>query len=124
MSNFVHIWSHKEVCDWPHPKNIAIDFDGTCVFNKYPEIGDVVPNCLETLRKILAKGHSIILFTARGKEEQLDEVIKWFEERDMPITIPKPEGNLKTRADLYIDDRSIGCPLILDFKLSKKPFVN
>ena len=45
---------------------IAVDFDGTLVEDKYPEIG--APNGLifEYLHQLRHQGHKLILWTCRG----------------------------------------------------------
>ena len=45
--------------------NIAIDFDGTIVEHKYPAIGKEIPYAIETLKKLQADRHRLILWTAR-----------------------------------------------------------
>ena len=45
---------------------IGIDFDGTIVEHKYPEIGNPVPGALETMKDLIQQGHKIILWTMRS----------------------------------------------------------
>jgi len=66
-------------------KVIAVDFDGTCVSNDFPEIGETVPGCLEVLQKLRQKGHKLILLTIRS-DEKLKKAIEWFGQQ------PRPEG--------------------------------
>ena len=40
---------------------IAIDFDGTIVEHKYPEIGREIPFAIETLKRLQADRHKLIL---------------------------------------------------------------
>ena len=95
---------------------IAVDFDGTIVEHKYPNIGKVIPFALESLKLLQKKGHQIILWTCRtGKE--LDEAVifcqkhgiefyavnKNYPEEQFDITVPR-----KIHADIYIDDRNLG----------------
>ena len=44
---------------------IAIDFDGTCVTNEYPNVGNDI-GAVPVLKRIVEKGHRIILYTMRG----------------------------------------------------------
>ena len=37
---------------------IGIDFDGTCVFNEFPYVGDNVPRAVETLTKLTSASHT------------------------------------------------------------------
>ena len=39
---------------------IAIDFDGTIVEHKYPEIGREIPFAIETLKRLQADRHKLI----------------------------------------------------------------
>ena len=63
---------------------IAIDFDGTCVEHKYPEIGREIPYALQVLREITDRGHKIILWTMRS-EQYLEEAVRCYEERKIPL---------------------------------------
>ena len=49
----------------PAPMLIAVDFDGTCVTENYPEIGRDVLGCVMTLKALAARGHKLILWTCR-----------------------------------------------------------
>lgn len=84
---------------------LAIDFDGTCVKNAYPAVGEEMPGCVDVLRR-LAKNHKIVLHTARSGE-RLDDAVKWFLDRDIPVVLYKPRNGIKIFADIYIDDRGI-----------------
>ena len=58
-------------------KIIAIDFDGTLVKDAYPSIGKPMPFAFDTLKKLQAEGHVLILWTYRsGKalNEAVDHV--------------------------------------------------
>ena len=43
----------------------AIDFDGTIVENKFPEIGEIKPEAKEFILKLQERGDSWILYTMR-----------------------------------------------------------
>ena len=104
---------------------IAIDFDGTVVRHKYPEIGESV-GAEDTLRSLTENGHKIILLTMRGHSsyngrDLLQEAINWFEERNIELWAinENPEqsswtNSSKVYANLYIDDSALGCPKTLD----------
>ena len=47
---------------------IAVDFDGTIVEHKYPEIGKEKPFAIQTLRMLQQEGNKLILFTSREGE--------------------------------------------------------
>lgn len=46
-------------------KVILVDFDNTICIDEWPFIGEFVPGAIETLQKLQAFGHKIILFTQR-----------------------------------------------------------
>ena len=58
---------------------IAIDFDGTCVTNDYPYIGKGI-GAVPVLKRIVEKGHRIILYTMRDNErlKDADQIIFLF----------------------------------------------
>lgn len=98
-------------------KTICVDFDGTVVTHEFPEIGEEVPYAVITLKRLIERGHRIILWTMRSGEF-LDAAVKWFEERDIPLfgVNNNPEqaewtDSPKAYAQIYIDDAAFGCPL-------------
>ncbi len=96
---------------------IAIDFDGTVVKHRYPEIGEEIPFATETLRLLAQDKHKLILWTVR-EGKLLDEAIEWCRERGVEFyainrDFPEESGeersfSRKLKADLFIDDRSLG----------------
>ncbi len=98
------------------PLTIAVDFDGTIVEHKYPEIGKELPFAFETLRALQKKGHKLILWTYRA-EKELEEAIRFCQEKGLEfyaVNKNYPEEKMdekvsrKILADLYIDDRNFG----------------
>lgn len=99
--------------------NIAVDFDGTIVTNRYPDIGTEQPFAVETLRMLQQKHHhNIILWTVR-EGETLEQAVKWCRERGLEfyaVNRDYPEETLesnnhysrKLKVDIFIDDRNIG----------------
>lgn len=100
---------------------IAVDFDGTIVENKYPEIGETMMFAFETLLRLQQKGHQIILWTYRHGRA-LDAAIAFCKENGLEFyaanqSYPE-EGkeyiancskfSRKIEADVFIDDRNIG----------------
>ena len=55
---------------------LAIDFDGTIVESKYPDIGKPMLFAFETLKKLQEKGFILILWTYR-RGKHLDEAVKF-----------------------------------------------
>lgn len=97
---------------------IAIDFDGTLVEHKYPEIGKEIPFAFETLRRLQQDKHRLILWTVR-EGRLLDEAIAFCRERGIEFyainrDYPEEEKGAnrhysrKLKADLFIDDRNLG----------------
>ncbi|NQZ57047.1 MAG: hypothetical protein HRT88_06200 [Lentisphaeraceae bacterium] len=95
---------------------IAVDFDGTCVTENYPKVGQDMPGAVQTLHALVERQHKLILWTCR-EGEQLKDAVRWFEEREIPLfginETPSSEefrrtGGRKVYANLYIDDRSFG----------------
>lgn len=97
----------------------AIDFDGTLSKFKYPDIGEPVPNAIETCLTLQAEGHKLILYTMRDGKE-LQEAVDWCAERSLKfwgVNKNPAQHNWTTSpkidADLYIDDKAYGVPLFL-----------
>jgi hypothetical protein len=95
---------------------IAVDFDGTCVEHKYPNIGEDI-GAVPVLKKIVNAGHSIVLFTMRSGKG-LEEAKHWFLEHGIGLDgVQKAPGqdawtdSPKCYANIYIDDAALGAPL-------------
>lgn len=109
--------------------DIVIDFDGTCVTHEYPDIGKDI-GAVPVLKKLLKQGHRLILFTMRSGKE-LNDAVKWFKDNDIELfgvqKHPEQESwteSPKAYGHLYIDDAALGCPLISDPRVSKRPYVD
>lgn len=93
---------------------IAVDFDGTIVEHRYPDIGREKPFAIETLKKLTEEQHRLILWTVR-KGKLLQEAVDFCRTRGLDFYAVNrnfPEENepeeRKLRADLWIDDRNLG----------------
>ena len=96
---------------------IAIDFDGTIVEHRYPEIGKEIPFSVESLKMLQQDRHKLILWTVR-EGHLLDEAVQWCKERglefyavnrDYPEETREDRGfSRKLKADMFIDDRNLG----------------
>ncbi len=97
---------------------IAIDFDGTIVENRYPDIGKEMPFATQTIKMLQQEGHQIILWTVRNGHH-LDEAVEWCKAHgiefyavntNFPEEKHDPNGrfSVKLKADVFIDDRNIG----------------
>ena len=94
---------------------IAVDFDGTIVEHKYPQIGRAVPFALDTLKQLQNEQHTLILWTVR-EGDLLQEAINYCAENGLffyahNANFPEEDRNMaprKLKADLFIDDRNFG----------------
>lgn len=129
---------------------IGIDFDGTCTTHDFPKVGKDV-GAVPILKRLVDNGHQLILFTMRSNiinpkvdikdsfhlksdvksGNYLDDAVDWFKDNDIELfgiqTNPSQHtwtSSPKAYAQLYIDDASLGCPLVIDKTLSDRPFVN
>ena len=97
---------------------IAVDFDGTIVEHRYPEIGREIPFAIDTLKMLIADRHKVILWTVR-EGKLLDDAVEWCRERGVEFYAvnkdypeEKKEYNnhfsRKIKAEVWIDDRNLG----------------
>lgn len=98
---------------------IAIDFDGTVVEHRYPEIGRELPFATDTLKMLIADHHKLILWSVR-EGKLLDDAVNWCRERGVEFyavnrDYPEENGTVnnnhfsrKLKVDMFIDDRNIG----------------
>lgn len=96
---------------------IAVDFDGTIVEHRYPEIGREIPFAIDTLKMLTKEGHRLILWSVR-EGKLLDEAVEWCRERGLEfyaVNKDYPEENnedrnysRKLKVSLFIDDRNVG----------------
>jgi hypothetical protein len=54
-------------------RRISVDWDGTCVENKWPEMGDWLPGAREALRQLLDSGFEVVIFSTRLAPCDVDE---------------------------------------------------
>ncbi|MCR5313093.1 MAG: hypothetical protein K6E54_05510 [Bacteroidaceae bacterium] len=98
---------------------IAVDFDGTIVEHRYPEIGEERPFAVETLKKLQEQRHKLILWTVR-EGELLDAALEWCKARGLEFYAVNSDSSdmfneakdknlsCKLNADVFIDDRNVG----------------
>ncbi len=97
---------------------IAVDFDGTIVEHRYPEIGKELPFATQTLRMLIADRHKLILWSVR-EGKLLEDAVEWCRQRGVEfyaVNKDFPEEDLaknqsfsrKLKADVWIDDRNVG----------------
>ena len=97
---------------------IAVDFDGTIVEHRYPEIGKELPFATQTLRMLIEQRHKLILWSVR-EGKLLDEAVEWCRKRgvefyavnkDFPEEVEGKNRSVsrKLKVDMWIDDRNVG----------------
>lgn len=96
---------------------IAVDFDGTIVEHRYPDIGPERPFAIDTLKRLRDEHHRLILWTVR-EGQLLDDAVRFCRERGLEfyaVNSNYPEETFhhatysrKLKADLFIDDRNLG----------------
>jgi len=95
---------------------IAVDFDGTIVEHKYPQIGKTILFAFETMKELQKRGHILILWTYRNGKE-LDEAVEFCRKngvefyavnKSYPEEVFDQENmSRKIDAELFIDDRNL-----------------
>ena len=97
---------------------ISVDFDGTIVEHRYPEIGKELPFAISTLKRLQEERHRLVLWTVR-EGKLLDEAVEFCRQRGLEFyavnaNFPEEEAKpgaaacRKLKADLFIDDRNVG----------------
>ena len=96
---------------------LVIDFDGTIVDSKYPDIGDLKPNAKEVINKLYSEGYTILINTCRSgiyegnvytflKENNINY---HYINSNLPSQIEKyGQDCRKISGDIYIDDKQLG----------------
>jgi len=98
------------------PLRIAVDFDGTIVEHKYPDIGKEMPNAFNVLKMLSEEGHQLILWTFRDGDDLKEAlgfclekgIMFWAVNNSYPDEEYSKYISRKINADLYIDDRNFG----------------
>lgn len=115
---------------------LAIDFDGTIVDHRFPEIGDAVPGAFDWLKAFQEAGAKLILWTMRSDDREdggnyLTDAIQFCRKNGVEFWAhnTNPEQNSwtespKAYAHVYIDDAAFGCPLRNNPRLGGRPFVD
>ncbi|MCA5004136.1 BT0820 family HAD-type phosphatase [Sphingobacterium bovistauri] len=94
---------------------IAVDFDGTIVEHKYPQLGKPIPFAFDTLKQLQNENHTLILWTVR-EGRLLDEAIQYCAKNGLHFfahntNFPEEDRSSaprKLKADMFIDDRNFG----------------
>jgi len=100
---------------------ISIDFDGTIVEHRFPEIGELKEGAKEVINWMVSRGHSVAIWTCRSRDnyvpgrDTLQEAIEFLNANgikyhsvndNVPGISFKPFPNIV--ADVYIDDKNLG----------------
>lgn len=102
-------------------KYIAIDYDGTIVDEgAFPEVGEFKTLAIVTIKRMIAEGYKVGIWTARGGAEQKELVMGALKEQGVDTSqvlfnehfeyfLNKYESRSpKIYGDIYIDDRAYG----------------
>lgn len=99
---------------------IAVDFDNTLFTNKFPEVGDPVPGAAKYMKKLKDAGHVLMIWTCRMNagfhsddsiQKDLEQIVSKMTEHGIPYDEIVHGEPGKLMADIYVDDRALGCPL-------------
>jgi hypothetical protein len=102
---------------------IAIDFDGTLVDHRFPDIGEEAPGAFDWLKRFKAAGAKLMLWTMRsdGREDggnYLTDAVEFCRARGVEFWSANvnPEqhtwsGSHKQYAHVYIDDAAACTPM-------------
>ena len=102
---------------------ICVDFDGTVVDHRYPEIGEEAPQAIYWLKRFQDQGARLILFTMRSdggrNGDVLTDAVNYIQGNGIQLygvnknpTQVHWTSSPKAYGQLYIDDAAFGCPLI------------
>lgn len=117
MSRFTAAVNKVEKTDMDAlPKIVAIDFDGTIVTDKFPEIGECNKGMFDLCFRLKEQGVKLILWTSRDGQA-LKNAVTYCWQRGLSFDAINENvkevrelfhnDTRKVYADLYIDDKSI-----------------
>lgn len=96
---------------------IAVDFDGTIVEHRYPDIGREMPFAIDALKMLQKEGHRLILWSVR-EGKLLEEAVEFCRKRGLEFYAVNSNYteeqdthesfSRKLKADIFIDDRNLG----------------
>lgn len=100
---------------------IAVDFDGILCTNKFPLIGEPIPEMINAVKKAVHTDDvEVILWTSRT-DKPLEDAVSWCAEQGIQFSAINdnspsnkaqysnayPNGTRKVFADFYIDDHNL-----------------
>lgn len=112
-----------------------MDFDATVVEDQFPDVGPPVPGAVYWLRRFSKEGARIILNTMRSVDQDTGDVltpaVSFFKKHGIHLygVNENPEQkewttSPKVHADVYIDDKNFGMPMIDGIKDPDKEVVD
>lgn len=110
------------------PKQFLVDADGTMFLHDFPYIEKEVPHAVRVLKRMQDAGHILILHTCRAGDE-FEHAKAWIKDQGLNFFAfncnPMFEsGSRKVYGHWHIDDHNLGCPLIHDTTIHRRPFVD
>ena len=93
---------------------IAVDWDSTLYFDDY-EGGQVSPSGIYYLKKYKSLSGSLILYTCRAEQQELDDIIKWC--KSLGLEFDAINKNIPEHEELWLKEHP-------NSTISPKPFWN
>jgi hypothetical protein len=115
---------------------IAVDFDGTIVEHRYPEVGKPVPGAIRWMKEFRRAGAKLILWTMRSPDrvdgtDPLRDAVEYCRKQGVEFfgVNENPEqrdwtSSPKAYAHVYIDGAAFGCPLRESPRAGARPYVD
>ncbi len=102
----------------PRPFYIALDFDGTVVDHRFPDIGPMAPGAIECLATLSEQPDVRILLNTVRSGVTLDQAVGWLGQQGVRLygVNQNPDqaswsSSPKVYAHVYVDDAALGAPL-------------
>ena len=103
--------------DYEKIPKIAVDFDGTVVDHRYPDVGANVPGAVPALKELQKRGYRILLFTMRHGAG-LKDAVGWYKNHGIELYGVNRDPDQdewtdspKCFAHMYVDDAALGTPM-------------
>jgi trehalose-6-phosphatase len=124
-----------KLADDERPMYVAIDFDGTIVEHRYPDIGAPVPGAIGWIKELQAAGAKLILWTMRSDTPEsgptLTQAVEYCRVNGIEFfgvngnpTQATWTSSAKAYAHVYVDDAAFGCPLRESVRVGGRPCVD
>ena len=112
------------------PKIAAVDFDGTLVKDKFPEIGEINSVVWDSVKQLQDNGYKLILWTCRSNDlqgTQLDDAVAFCKKEGLEFDAVNENlkevqdmfggDTRKVYADVYIDDKNLVPYIPIEWRL-------